>query len=158
MRSVSEAIPVRFFALVTRARGILPRITCVLSPASRPSLSAMVITSRSFVERGAFKRPLCPRRDLTWRFMEQVLLVAQNNINCSTHDQDIVPRIWGVLAFAAKEFRHLLPELLGLVVENHGFHLEAELRHLFVACDPAFQVLHLLVFCPIVELTKDASV
>jgi hypothetical protein len=50
IKAVSELMPVRFFALVTRASGILPRTTWVRSPRRSPSLSAMTITSRNLLE------------------------------------------------------------------------------------------------------------
>jgi hypothetical protein len=51
-------MPVRFFALVTRASGILPRTTWVRSPRSSPSFSAMTITSRNLLERMGLSSPM----------------------------------------------------------------------------------------------------
>src|SRR5271157_141894 len=98
IRSVSESMPVRFFALATRASGILPRTTWVRSPRNSPSFSAMTITSRSLLERMglSFNTPACflLREELDWapRFTTYLLgnglhrhfRVAQKKQYCST--------------------------------------------------------------------------
>src|SRR5215472_983410 len=103
IRSVSESMPVRFLALVTSASGILPRTTWVLPPRSRPSFSAMTITSRSLAE------PLTPasfllREEPAWtlRFMFSSPArkhgkhrVAQYQCDCSTPALAVAPAaIW----------------------------------------------------------------
>src|SRR5271169_677853 len=98
IRSVSESIPLRFFALVTSASGILPRTTWVRSPRSSPSFSAMTITSRNLLERIGLSSPAPPclllREELDWatRFMtylpanslQRHFRVAQYQLYCST--------------------------------------------------------------------------
>src|SRR5208282_3271091 len=102
IKSVSESMPVRFFALVTRASGILPRTTWVRSPRSSPSFSAMTITSRNLLERIGLSSPTPPclllREELDWatRFMTYLpgnslhrhFRVAQYQLHCSTRLAD----------------------------------------------------------------------
>src|SRR5271169_943278 len=123
IRSVSESIPVRFFALVTRASGILPRTTRVRSPRNSPSSSAMTITSRNLRERVGLSSPTPPclllreERDGATRFMTYLpgnrlhrhFRVAHYQSDCSTRSVD-APRI-----FTDPERLHFrLDDLLGV--------------------------------------------
>src|SRR5271167_3957948 len=107
IRSVSESIPLRFFALVTSAFGILPRTTWVRSPRSSPSFSAMTITSRNLLERTAPPSSMTAcfllRAELDWtpRFTTHpprktaritIFGVAQYQYNCSTQLRDSLER------------------------------------------------------------------
>jgi len=94
MRSVLEVIPVRFFALDTKASGILPRTISVRSPRNKPSCSAITITSLSLREPRTRARPFF-RGERIWvlRFIITPDRVAHILKYCSTYCSNILATV-----------------------------------------------------------------